>query len=430
MELRGYLPSVDLEFTSHCVRRFPRAKNALDALRRLGKPPSITPADISEPPPNIQTAIQAMSALSRSRETSVIRASWEPLIGPWVKVLLEDIILGDHQGPLTAEGIATWDHILMYVPGCFLSAAGRPRRPCREDSARSLSRTTTYIGPLFAQTWIKVTDECHRTWSTWSQLHMLLVEVVDATGTGRTSISRADIPRNVVYNLDERTGKIFVRHINFHIPKIPHVSDGELSSVTAFMTLLAGHDTGRNGDENPLGYSAVVGQTIPALIKLVSEVMFKRKIDPKCPPNRIPEHIHRLVVITLHCLYGVLRDPSSAVLALDSGVLKVILKAYPCFFQYDDTRDGRFYKLSFVTTSFLQRISRLVVYPNVLHAFLLAARKVDIEGLDTELQDKSPPTWKCWKEAKDKAALLREIRHELWENGLVICANEDGVRIF
>ncbi|KAK1223995.1 hypothetical protein PQX77_013108, partial [Marasmius sp. AFHP31] len=326
---RAYLPPVDLEFTLHCFRRFPKAKSALDALRRLGEPPSITLADISNPPPNIQTAIQVMGALSRSYETSVIQPSWKSLIGPWVRVLLEDIILGDHEGPSTAEGIAVWDHILMCVPGCFLSAAGPPGR---EDDPRSLSRTTPYIGPLFTQTWLKVIEECHRTWSTWSRLHILLVELVDDAETGLTSISRADIPRNVVYALDERMGKLFVRHINFHIPKIPRASNDELSAVENLMSLLVG-DIGRDRDENPLGYPAVVGQTIPALIKLASTVMFKRKIDPKCPPSRISEHIHRIAVFALQCLYGVLRNPSSAVLALDSGVLKVVLKAYPCFFR-------------------------------------------------------------------------------------------------
>ncbi|KAL0060962.1 hypothetical protein AAF712_012226 [Marasmius tenuissimus] len=430
MNSSEYQSPVDLEFIEHCFRQFPRARKALDALLRLGNPPAITLAEISSPSPKVEIAIRVLGALSRSKELAIVRASWGSLIGPWVRILLQDIILGDHEGPMTAEGIATWDRILMSVPGCFQSAFGESR-----ESAHSLCSTTPYLEPLFTQTWLKVIDECHRTWPVWCGMLRILSESVDHSDgdNGNTGTQEANLPRNVVYSQDERTGKLLVRHINFHVPKIPRISDPELHNVTDFMLLLhgsyAGSAVNRLGVVNPLGLPAVVGQTIPALIKFAFTVMFKRKIDPQCPTNRIPTDVYSLVVLTLDCLYSILRDPISAVVALDSGVLKVILRAYPCFFRYDETGKRRArgaLKLVLWTTSILERIARLVVYPNFLHAFLRAARNVEVEGLIDELKAKSPPTWKCWKELKDKAALLREIRNSMWEAGFITCANVDG----
>ncbi|KAJ8074194.1 hypothetical protein PM082_012486 [Marasmius tenuissimus] len=237
----------------------------------------------------------------------------------------------------------------------------------------------------------------------------------------------ANLSQDIVYVLDERTGLMFAHHINFHLPKIRRISNDELLAMNAFMALLAGHEG--QGSFNPLKFPAVVLQLVPALVNFVSGMMFKRKIDPTGSPNRIPPHIHPLVTLPLRNLHTVLLDPLSTVIALDSGILKILLKPYPCFFRHDDT--PRFQpeevKLVYWTSSILQRIARFTVYPNVLHAFLVASRKVDVEGLDAELQAKSPPTSKCWNESKDKATVLREIRNGLWEDGFVTCGNTDGV---
>ncbi|KAL0060959.1 hypothetical protein AAF712_012223 [Marasmius tenuissimus] len=384
MDPREYVPPVDREFTAQCSRRFPRAHNALNALRRLGQPPLvITTDDHSWPPPEFQTAIQAMGALGSSKETSIVRAGWGALISPWVKVFLEEVVLR-----------------LQWL-----------RHRGRHWDARLLKQTTPYIEPLLVRIWFKVLDECH----------------LESDEGGITQES-ANLSQDIVYVLDERTGLMFAHHINFHLPKIRRISNDELLAMNAFMALLAGHEG--QGSFNPLKFPAVVLQLVPALVNFVSGMMFKRKIDPTGSPNRIPPHIHPLVTLPLRNLHTVLLDPLSTVIALDSGILKVLLKPYPCFFRHDDT--PRFQpeevKLVYWTSSILQRIARFTVYPNVLHAFLVASRKVDVEGLDAELQAKSPPTSKCWNELKDKATVLREIRNGLWEDGFVTCGNTDGTR--
>ncbi|KAJ8074199.1 hypothetical protein PM082_012491 [Marasmius tenuissimus] len=322
MDPRKHLPPVDLEFTAHCLRRFPRARNAVDALRRLGNPPSITPADISQPSPGIQTAIQVIGALSQSRETSVIRASWASFIGPWVRALLEDIVLTLHEAPSTVEGIAARDRILMCVPGCIQSAVERDHR-----NIGVLKHTTPYIRFLLGQVWLKVVDECHRTWSMWCPLLMTLSPESDGGDNTQDSVGPARIN---VYHLDERTGLILAHHINFHIPKVRKMSNDELLAMNTFMALLAGYEV--QGPMNPLGLPAVVIHLIPPLIELASKMMFKRRIDPNGDPNNIPAHIHPLVTIPLRNLHTVLRDPLSAVIELDSGILKILIEAYPCFF--------------------------------------------------------------------------------------------------
>ncbi|KAK1229572.1 hypothetical protein PQX77_007362 [Marasmius sp. AFHP31] len=419
MDISEHLPSFDLSFSAYCFQLFPRARFALEALRRLGNPPSIGGVDLAQPSQQIRTAIEVMASLAGSQEAAAVRDNWTSLISPWVKFFLEDIILGDQEQPFTPEGIATWDHILMYVPRCFLAAIQFDEE--EEEIKQFLKLVSPFFEPLCTQAWYRVIEDSHQTWDAWCQL------VTPLTFYKNSDIRNAVPPRRVIYKFDERTGRILLHHIHFHISRIPRMSDSKISAVKMFIDVVI-----KYGKHNPLMFPTVIGHAMPALVKLASTIMFKRKIDPNCPSDSVLEQLHFLLVTTLQCLCTLIRDSGSAEIALNSGVLKVLLRPLPYLFQFDDTEHCSLqeWKLAHWTSSTLQLISRFIVYPNALHAFLVAIRRMDVDGLDDELCGKSRLTWECWRELKDKALLLREIRQAIRETGSISCANVNGCPLF
>ncbi|KAL0060960.1 hypothetical protein AAF712_012224 [Marasmius tenuissimus] len=421
MESLEYLASLDLPFTAHCLRLFPRAGLALEALRRLGDPPSNTRVDLSQPSQQIRTAIEVMGSLAGSQESAAIRTKWTSLISLWVKFLLEDIILGDQERPFTPEGIAAWDRILMYVPRCFLAAIQFNEEEEEEEENRHFWKLVSpCFEPLCTQVWYRVIEDCHRTWDAWCQL------ITPLSLFKNSDIRNAVPPRRVIYKFDERTGRILLHHINFHIPRIHRMPDGILSTVKMFIDMII-----KYGKHNPLMFPAVIGHAMPTLIKLASTIMFRRKTDPSYPSTDVLEQLHSLLITTLRCLCTLIRDSGSTEIALDSGILKVLLRPPPYLFELDDTEhcSRQEEKLAHWTSSTLQLISRFIVYPNALHSFLVAVRRVDVDGLDDELCGKSRLTWECWRGLKDKALLLRDIRKAMRENGDGFASKDSGTSL-
>ncbi|KAJ8074180.1 hypothetical protein PM082_012472 [Marasmius tenuissimus] len=141
-----------------------------------------------------------------------------------------------------------------------------------------------------------------------------------------------------------------------------------------------------------------------SLVKLISTAIFKRRTKYDTSDSVLEDNVHPMVVLPLRLLNSALRDPVSVILAVNSGVLKVLLNAHPCILSFDDspTRQPPEIRFSDWTLSVLKRISRLMVHPEPSRVFLSTSRKIGVDGPKGDLQVKSPALWNFWKSTKVK----------------------------
>ncbi|KAL0571619.1 hypothetical protein V5O48_010337 [Marasmius crinis-equi] len=371
-----------MDFLRQCSLKFPGPLAAVNELHRLGRPPSNHVIDISTPGVRLQTAIKVMGALA-NRELAPwetvslhVKAHWKSFIGLWVRVLLKDLILGDQGGPITPEGVMARDNILMCVPGCL--ARGAP-------DIKMLNHTTPYLEPLLIQIWLTVIDEYHLAWPVWCLLmvNVLAIEVSE------------------IKNTDQKTSLILVRHINTHIPKLSNMSSEDISTFKCFMAmLLAFQDSG-----GPLTFCEVRLQTIPALVRLASTILFrcyKKIIHSDSHLQGCSDDLHTIVELALTYLCSAIHDSRSVLLALESGLLKVVVRIPPQFFENDhaiQTPDHEL-ELTHLLVSVLDRVARMIIYPAVQHSFLSLAKKIGVDrvGEDSEEDSSLPPVMRtAWK---------------------------------
>ncbi|KAL0571621.1 hypothetical protein V5O48_010339 [Marasmius crinis-equi] len=411
---------VGLDFLRQCSPKFPTPFTAVNELRRLGKPPSDCNIDIFNPGVRLQTAIKVMGALA-NREVAPsetvsphIKAHWKSLIGPWVRVLLEDLILGDQGGPITPEGVITWDHILMCIPGCLATVV---------PDIKTLNHTTPYLEPLLIQIWLTVIDECHWTWRVWCFLmvNVLATEVSE----NKNNIE----PRRMPYRRNQNTGLILVRHINTHIPKISKMPSEDISALKCFMIMVSAFQD----SSGPFTLCEVRLQAIPALVRLASTILFRcyRKIvHPDSHLDRRSNDLHTIVELALTYLCSAMHDSRSVLLALESGLLKVVVKIPPQFLEHDHAiqTPGHESELTQALVSVLDQVAQMIIYPAIRHSFLSSAKKMGVDRVreDSEEDSSLPLVMQiAWKRTQEKAIFLRDMKQIMMDNSMVICANKD-----
>ncbi|KAL0058547.1 hypothetical protein AAF712_014770 [Marasmius tenuissimus] len=392
------------------------ASEALTRLRKLGNPPSNTRVDLSNPSPKLLKALGILGSLTRlSSEIVLVKANWTSQISPWVKFFLEEVILGEPDGTLTPEGVELWESVVKGVAGCIGIVI----------DVDSIARDNSYLGPCVIQTWYKLLDEGREEWEMWCSVMTQLALHKD----GKPVPEPLRVPTkhcSKMRRTEEEYGLIMARHINFQILEIPKMSKRDMWTLRNYICVLASHGH-EPGDPNPLFRATVVEHAIPSLVKLISTAIFKRRTRSDTSASDLEDNVHPMVVLALRLLNSALQDPASVILALNSGVLKVLLKAYPCFFSFDDspTRQPPEMRFSDWTLSVLKRISRLMVHPEPLRAFLSVSRKIGVDDPKGDLRVKSPALWNLWKSMKGKATLLRDIRRTIRETGMVVCGNEE-----
>ncbi|KAK1229493.1 hypothetical protein PQX77_007443 [Marasmius sp. AFHP31] len=395
--------------------RFLAAPEALTRLRKLGKPPSNTRVDLSNPSPKLLKAFGILGSLTLSGEVVLIEANWTSQISPWVKFFFEEVILGEPDGTSTPKGVELWESIVKGVAGCIAIVI----------DVDSIARDNPYMEPCVIQTWYKLLDERREEWTMWCSVMTQLALHKD----GKPVPEPLRVPTKhsgKMRRTEEEYGLVMVRHINLQTLEIPKMSKRDMWTLRNYICILASHGH-EPGDPNPLFRPTVVEHAIPSLVKLISTAIFKRKARTDTTASDLEDNVHPMVVLALRLLNAALRDPASVILALSAGVVKVLLNAHPCFFSFDDSPARQPPEMRFGdwTVTFLKRISRLMVHPEPLRAFLSASRRIGVDGPKGDLRVKSPALWNLWKSMKGKATLLRDIRRTIRENGMVVCGNEE-----
>ncbi|KAJ8074187.1 hypothetical protein PM082_012479 [Marasmius tenuissimus] len=355
--------------------QFLTAPEALSRLRKMGKPPTNTRVDLSNPPPELLRVFGILGSLTLCFDVAL------------------EIILGEPEVTSTPDGIELWENIVKAIGGCVALVIDE----------ESITRDNPYIEHCVLQTWYKLLDERREEWVLGcSVITTLALHKEDRREPLQVPITHGGKVRGT----EKEYGLIMIRHISFQILEIPKMSKEDMWTLRNYMCILAshGHET---GDSNPLFRATVVDHAIPSLIKLISTAMFKWRIKSDTSSQNLGEDVHGTVVFALRLLDATLR--------------------YPCFFFFDDspTRQPPDMRFGDWTISVLKRISRLMVHPEPLRAFLSASRKIGVDGPKGDLRVKFPALWNLWGSMKGKATLLRDIRRTIRENGMVVCGNEE-----
>ncbi|KAL0576899.1 hypothetical protein V5O48_005080 [Marasmius crinis-equi] len=412
-------PMFDDDFQKDCLRRHPTARIALGELRKQGKPPKPSHFDLSSPSPRVNAVIEIMGSLAANLQKTAggdgglatqIMNDWTSLLGPWVKFFLEDFILADEE-PYTPEGALALERVLTVIPGSFTSLY-KPAEP----RFLALKHLSPFFVPCITQVTFKLMDEAHPKWVLWSSLlsDMFMDDSEPTHGIDY-------LPRRVLYSFEEPSlGLLFVRHINHLTPRVRVMSKSEMTVLSNLVALVDNMET------NPLHLTSVREEAIPALIRLASAVLLKRKLSPRTSPDGIYNNVHALATVAMKQLAIILREPRFVFQALEADLVQVILKIPRYVFQCDDRGPDSTERLIHWVSMILDNISRLMINTSVFRRLLARVRRVTAEdSLEARVRGSSEVVWERWERTKKKVVMLHEWRESIKNDGLVLCANHE-----
>ncbi|KAK1223286.1 hypothetical protein PQX77_013824 [Marasmius sp. AFHP31] len=412
-------PSVNFDFLRKAVRRFSTSREAVDQLKELGVPPARL--DGSSPDTRLDAVVDIFGALAAimrgfhgEREANVaaedVKANWVSTISPWTKLVLEDIVL-NKEGPTTPEGIELLDNFLLAIPA-FLILPGKDHG---RNHAIVIKRQSPYLQPLLTQAWLRVIDTGHRTWGIWSSALVGLSACV--LGDAKKPKTIGDGP----YKEDVELGLMLIRHLNNISARIPTMTSAELDDSKLFL-LSIGEET--FAGEPPFTYKELHGYSIQAVVRFLDAVLCKQKGLRKARDNEKTRLLLDMAVISCTAyLDQLLKGSDSVGDCLKSDILKVIFKAYPEFYTFQESRRESGDRLYYRFMKILNVISRFLIYPSVLHEFVSAAKSISIQ-LEEKLEVHSKAVWLCWVQAKAKAYAIRDLRREL-RRDVPICGHRE-----
>ncbi|KAF9258259.1 hypothetical protein L218DRAFT_739665 [Marasmius fiardii PR-910] len=400
---------LDLHFMKKAIERFPTARSAIDGLRAIGKPQKGLLKDSLYPAGEVETFLAMAGSLAvcmrgRTRQEQQVavlltRNNWTSLIAPWIMLTIEELILPDLESetPYTSNTreLAMWIIPYLLYP---------PKLHARIDfSLRELRDETPELAILLSRVWVKVIDQHHRTWGPWANLLASIVrgDLVQ----GPTHSTTYEIFKSL-----HPLGHIILRHINDETPRIPTMNNDELVGFNNFI-LLANSD--QYGGSGPLNAEGVEKNSLPALIRLASGLLYKRKILRE--PGLNSEREASIVTLVLNNILKMMDGSVRVSEAIESGIMVALIRAFPCYFERDDPRLPQFEEHAL---KLLDRVSMYLVYPSVLHQFLRSSKKImRLKEIQKQLRSKSKVLWGAWERTRKKAAKFHNIRQELIEDG-------------
>ncbi|KAJ8091104.1 hypothetical protein PM082_022809 [Marasmius tenuissimus] len=413
---------LDYPFLNHCYSRFKSPANALRHLEKVRNPPKVV--STKRRSPEIETAVEflaclvahnafvdhdghdngALSHISSRRNGIAIFVSW-------VLFLLTNVVLAEEL-PTTIDGVKARARSFAYIP--YLIGF-----PNDQSILLSMMRSYPSLQPLLMQGWCKSIDETDPTWGFWSMLVANLFYGSTALSSFRPN------PQGLSggpYTEGEDLGLMFTRHLHHEARRVRFMPVDELRHLKMYVLCLSPGATLREG---PFQDIAVRVHCIPALILLVSKCLKRRFVvhtSSTEEDSREITLIHEVVSTSLSYLKELMDGTLSVRWSLNAGIVKVLLHIPTSLFAHDRAMPS---ELSLVgrATEALEGISKFLVYPPILHAFLKSVDRLSTTEIERTLLVYAPAVWMCWISATEKASALRALRRELKRNPSFMCSN-------
>ncbi|KAJ8079589.1 hypothetical protein PM082_011176 [Marasmius tenuissimus] len=265
--------AIDESLLKRAKSRFRNCLNAMQALQQISKPPSfkLGPSDAKistvleifavfastlRGPGNDATGSGTASAAIR------IRSYWQPLFGPWVRYLLERLVLPE-EGPSSVDGVLALEQVLVIVPDllAFPSHDGHGK-----GDLEMVVSSTPYLLPCFMRVWIRAVETNHGTWGVWTSI----------MAKAARSALKGQRVQHGGWNLDHtktEIGLAVVRHLNCQIPRIFKMSHDDFIFLKEFITSIS---VLWPADERPLTHPSVAEYSIPTMVSLLASLTRKR----------------------------------------------------------------------------------------------------------------------------------------------------------
>ncbi|KAL0572274.1 hypothetical protein V5O48_009676, partial [Marasmius crinis-equi] len=403
---------LDHAFFNQADVRFPSVKSAVEHLRRLGHPPPSKLVDLLHPPDSLWTAVDVFTALTSNMQgrhgqrasttaASHVGKCWKSTIWPWLRFLLEAVVLSSAEAS-TRDLFEAFERILLIVPRLLSFNDQATRR----SSLSAAKQATPDLLPLTAQVWCKIVDESHSTWGTWSAL------ALDISFAEPIQSLKASAYKGQLYEVNASLGLCLIRHIHFLTARVPEMPTEQLTQLKLFMCCVRDP---LFEDVSPLEFEDVRRSAAAALSSLSCAVISKQKsLREAGVESEECRSSHDAACMAASCLIDIMRDASGISEALKAGLVKAILKCHPCLFQYSerhhrpDTKTG----LSWGLCQIIDRVSRA------------ERRYLKDESLMNGLRFKSQAVWDCMVLAGSKSAACRAIRSTMREHDIsFMCSN-------
>ncbi|KAG7095978.1 hypothetical protein E1B28_006661 [Marasmius oreades] len=316
----------------------------------------------------------------------VAHDQWKTFFEPWLKSCMEDLIIHPRSSSSDME-IAretAMENISWFFRNIVRKKQPMPNlsndSPHRVVDSRVLKQIQDHLKELIVVCWEKVAEEkpAITCWGPWSDL-VLLVEPEIGLATKRRDSMQTRAFGTLGLNFHSK----FASGLERLAQEIPSMSSDDLLNVANILLVLFGRIFAARSYEGPHDLELVL-----KLVQGVTSLLTAHMQDVGCEGVRA---------------------------VVDAGILKLFLTAHPLF-----TSDSLFQTL---WTDLLETITRFLVYPDILHRFLQARRRLVKRGLDDDTVT-IPEPCTPWNRAKVKAFGVRQLRRTMnVEDALHVCAN-------
>ncbi|KAL0565383.1 hypothetical protein V5O48_016643 [Marasmius crinis-equi] len=412
------------QFTDESFRRFQNIDNAIRKLRQIGVPPS----SVHALTPNIlEDVLQVFGALVSAKMTFRLRratnqnthwleSNWANLIGPWILFIVQELIpFTDVDGTITPQILDCIQKSMWTIP-LFLILLHElyDHQPAEVEMLR---QSTPGLDFLIVQTWYKVLQQYHPATATWTILIFTMLDRATNRLSMLITIDNA-IPVSV-----EEADIALIRHINREAQRIPTTEPSDLMYMREYLAIHGSWSALQYDHKGQSSTPFAILETLPSLAGFVFKLLYKRKSLQRASIGDMESKAAHLALQTLEYTSGAFAPVYLSVCQiLDAGLISALFKVSPCFFECD-LRSKQQEKIPSLLCEFLDKVSKLLVYPTILHTFLTQTKKATggkLEKLEEEMRSKSEELWAGWRRTIERANLFRDLRRSFKAKGVLL----------
>ncbi|KAL0566896.1 hypothetical protein V5O48_015101 [Marasmius crinis-equi] len=409
-------------FVAESIERYPTIRTAIDALRRNGRPGTGYAMSLlaANPPPttHVETFLQSIVSLASHQfdtpaKAMMMKTNFWRIVVPWFVSLLKDFILCDEK-PRTPQGVDCRERTLWIVPFFFW----RPWQSLKivlDIGSDESHRLFADLRSLVAQVWFKLLESSHHTAGSWSRFISAFAFDHKSHLDTVVAMLRASIP----IHFSGQPVRVFARYIDQELSRLPLMHLQELHNFSAVMILLGMGFMEKDSlaADSPLGRTpSATKYILPVLVRLLSRLF--RKVLPDTPiSNPDPDPKYAITRRAMDLIDDITDGAAEISCLLDAGFVEMMWKVHPYhLLLVIDEESGR--TCEDLTCTLLRRICRYLIYPTILHRFLITMNRIEKpEGLENDLIKRSPKLWECWQELKEKATILYGVRQKMKATG-------------
>ncbi|KAJ8075263.1 hypothetical protein PM082_019599 [Marasmius tenuissimus] len=411
---------------SNC--RFATTGKALDRLSRLGMPqagpvdPSAFLLNAESPSSNNWTFLHILGALlydldhslhrSQSLILRQIKRHWL-YIHPWTTYLLDAVTTS--KVTATQKGYEIVECVLHIVPLVVQYPTRFPPAQ-QETEITTLIESSPKLRDSTRRVWVMIVADHHPLWQLWTQL----AAMVFRAKTFDIRIDDRDANQLHSGCPGRSLSMALTRHTIREIPCISSMTDKDVMHLVDLHVLWS-NETVIPG--NPVVMCPIPRYTLRIQARLISKALRKRQkvLFASADGGILSMALNSLVTVNLAQVFQVLEGRGRWWITefLDTDVLVNFFKAD--MLDIDSIGSGILSAgIGIYLAKTLDLVSRNLVYPMVLHAFLKTVRKLEHAGVEGRRQQEC--WWSSWVRCKRKAFVLKGIRRELRSEVETICS--------